>query len=97
VVSRVILVVDKDGLKVSSEEAQWTMDAIDEHYGLPRMRHTLVIPNKAEAGNTRHMQAKAKPETMALVRENMKHTTRNFLEMIENPRWDFTKVLGERI
>jgi len=82
---RAILVVDTDGLKVSSEEAQRTMDAIDEHYGLPRMRHTVKISNSANAGGKRHIQAKPKPETIALVRETMKHVTSNFLEMLETP------------
>ena len=91
---KAILVVDTDGLKSSEEEAQLVMNAIDEHYGLPRMRHKLVIKNKAAAAsskekpaasNGRHMNAKTKPETKDVIRKKLARQTRGFLGLLENP------------
>jgi hypothetical protein len=90
---RAILVIDTDGLKASPEEAQKTMDAIDKHYGIPRMRHEKDIANAANKGDKRHLTAKAKPETVKTIRENKEEETRRFLSMLENPDGILQKAL----
>jgi len=90
---RAILVIDTDGLKGSPEEAQKTMDAIDKHYGIPRMRHEKDIANASNKRDERHLTAKAKPETITTIRKNMEEETRRFLSMLENPDGILQKAL----
>jgi len=86
---KAILIVDTDGLKASPEDAQGVMDAIDEHYGLPRMRHVQAMPNRADNAkpepNSRHMRGKLKNETIQYVRTTMRSQTKQFVDLLEQP------------
>lgn len=90
---KAILIVDSDGFKASPEEAQGIMDAIDEHYGLPRMRHVVEITNQAagtaedgeEKVDSRHSNAKLANETIQYIRSTMKPRIERFVHLLEQP------------
>ena len=91
---RAILVVDTDGLKGSPDEVQLLMDTIDEHYGIPRMKHPPLIANNAKADSGRYGTAKAMPASMAAIRRQVEGETRTFLELLETPRRILKKTLN---
>jgi len=92
---RAILVVNAaDGLRGESRQAQLVMDAIHDHFGLPRMVHKQHFTNRGNTNDERHPHnADLKPETQREIRAKLQNQTRDLLEMLEDPAGILQKSL----
>lgn len=79
-----ILIVDTDNLK-SVETIKTTMDAINEHLGLPPMTHEPQIFNDAKGGSDRHLTATLSIEDRTAILTESRPEIEKFLGRLEHP------------
>jgi hypothetical protein len=83
---RAILVLDSEGLKESPQTAQAIMDAVDDHYGIPRMKHVQKIENDAgQKDSDRHMHAQIKPQTKLAIRKSLQTQGQKLVQLLQHP------------